>query len=168
MIRQRGGLVLAAALAALLLPAGQAAASCVTPAERAAKMVRHLQTQLMVGALQCRGDREQRQRAIYNRFVTENGAALRRHAEALTAHFRRGHGPDHRQALDGHITGVANLISAESRTIEDFCGRIADLGESLFEGGGTLDLVSAAAMAPIPFPADEPLCPAGAVTAAVD
>lgn len=166
MIGRRGSLV-AAAMIALPMLAGQAAASCVTPAERAAKMVRHLQTQLMVGALQCRGDREQDQRGIYNRFVTENGAALRQHAQALSAHFRRGHGPDHRKALDGHITGVANLVSAESRTIEDFCGRIAAFGNSLFEGG-SIDLVSAAATAPIPFPADEPLCPAGAVTASVD
>lgn len=167
MIRRREGFVLATAMLALLLPVQEAAASCVTPAERAAGMVRHLQTQLMVGALQCRGDREQGQRANYNRFVTENGPALRRHAQAMSAHFRRGHGPDYQKALDGHVTGVANLVSAESRTIEDFCSRIAAFGASLFEGH-EVDLVAAAAAAPIPFPADEPLCPAGAVTASVD
>mgnify|MGYP005842829715 CR=1 FL=1 len=154
----------AAILAALLLPCASAWAGCVTQEERAAKMVRHMQTQLMVGALQCRGSRDLGQREIYNRVVTVHNAELTRYGEILISHFRRGHGPDARSALDSQVTGMANRVSAKSRSVADFCTAVARFGESLLRPS-TVDLAAAAGRTPIPYSPDEPCCPAETVAA---
>lgn len=156
----------AALLITLSLPIGVAVASCVSPAEREAKMVRHVQTELMVGALQCRGSRDAGQRALYDRFVTRHRTALREQADVLRAYFERRHGKASKAALDSHVTGLANRISSASRSVDDFCQRIADYAKDVV-GEAPARLAEAALRAPVPYVADEPLCRVGtAVNAA--
>ncbi len=157
----------AALLITLALPIGAAAAGCVTHAEREAKMVRHLQSELMIGALQCRGSRDAGQRRLYNRFVVMHRATLRREADVLRAYFERRHGTGSDAALDSHVTGLANRISSASRSIDDFCNRIAVFAADLLDHRPTT-LAAAAARAPIPYLADEPLCQVGTAAARLD
>ncbi len=157
----------AALLITLALPVGLAAASCITPAEREAKMVRHLQTELMIGALQCRGSRDAGQRGLYNRFVKAHRVTLRREADVLRTYFARRHGAGSDAALDSHVTGIANRISSASRSIDDFCSRVALFATDLLDATPTA-LAEAAGRAPIPYVADEPLCPLGTATARLD
>ncbi len=157
----------AALLITLALPVGVAAAGCVTHAEREAKMVRHLQTELMIGALRCRGSRDAGQRRLYERFVEVHRATLRREAEVLRAYFERRHDVGSGAALDRHVAGLAGRISSASRSIDDFCSRVARFATGLLEDAPAA-LSEAAAHAPVPYVADEPLCRMGTAAARLD
>ncbi|GAB4122956.1 MAG: hypothetical protein Kow00104_07000 [Rhodothalassiaceae bacterium] len=133
---------------------------CMTRSERDADMVRHLQTQMMVGALQCRGIRDLGQRGLYNEFVTGWKSELGRHGAVLISWFERHEGATWKSHLDRHVTELANRISAESRADPAFCAAIARLGEELRDADGD-DLVASAARAPIAYSEPAPLCPGG-------
>lgn len=111
-----------------LAVSGAADAACLTKAERDARIARHLQTQLMVGALQCRGGKDQGQRAHYNRFIQDHQAELAAHGEALITSFRKSDGAAHQKALDSYVTRLANEISLQSQLNPRYCDQVAALG----------------------------------------
>ena len=121
---------------ALCSGAAVAASACLTAAEAEAHQLRVLQTQLMVGALQCRGDSEAGQRANYNDFIRRYGPELQSGHRALEAYFRRQFGAAYQKQLDAHITVIANQVSQESQNVSDFCARIAVVGSALSAGAG--------------------------------
>ncbi|MCG8507083.1 MAG: hypothetical protein MI755_20930 [Sphingomonadales bacterium] len=125
-----------------------AASACLTAAETDAHQLRVLQTQLMVGALQCRGDSEAGQRANYNNFVRRYGPELLAGHRTLEAYFRRQFGAAYQRKLDAHITVIANEVSQESQNVADFCARIAVVGGALTAGPG-LNLTEVSHGAPI-------------------
>ena len=117
--------------AALLMSstAGIAAETgCLSADETRAEKVRLLQTQLMVGALKCRGGEDIGQRGHYNTFVRTYKPDLASTAKVLQGHFQRQHGTSHQRMLDEYITAMANQVSAESERDEWFCYHIGKLG----------------------------------------
>ncbi|MGF1606696.1 MAG: hypothetical protein ACFB22_10190 [Rhodothalassiaceae bacterium] len=167
----RYSLLLGVVVAGTVLSAPQPAQAqtCLTEPERQAREIRHLQTQLMVGALQCRGSRDHGQRDNYNAFVTQNKGHLADHAQQLIAGFKRQYGPRHQKHLDAFITKLANDISLRSQRVGNFCQRIADLGAYLTQGEGR-NWAQAVALAPVRFQPPVASCEkdASATTIAVD
>lgn len=125
-----------------------AASACLSAAEADAHQLRVLQTQLMVGALQCRGDSETGQRANYNNFIRRYGPELLSGHRTLEAYFRRQFGAAYQRKLDAHITVIANQVSQESQNVADFCARISVVGSALTAGPG-LNLSEVSYGAPI-------------------
>lgn len=103
---------------------------CVTDRERAAFDVRLLQTELMVGALACRGTEHGDFPGRYAAFVDANRGALKSHADALRAHFRRSFGRAGEAELDRFVTSLANELSHASMT---GTGRYCAQQQPLFE-----------------------------------
>lgn len=101
--------------------------SCLTQADWDARRVRHFQTQLMVAALQCRGENNQGQRALYNDFIAANKDKLAQHGTQLIDSFERRYGRGHKSKLDAYVTQLANEISLRSMKMPDFCHQIADM-----------------------------------------
>ncbi|MBB4211308.1 hypothetical protein EV659_10480 [Rhodothalassium salexigens DSM 2132] len=149
-------------LLVLLTAAGAAGATtaraqtCVGAEEAAAFQLRHLQTQLMVGALQCRGVHALGQRTYYNRFATRHAALIDGANATLSRFFDRHFDGAARARLDAYVTGLANDVSAASRRTDAYCVRVAALGLAL-AGNDRRPLAGAAAEAPLaprsPFPA---------------
>ena len=138
------------AIAASLAMAGQAhATACLNTQEVAAEQVRLLQTQMMVGALQCRGQSDRGQRVIYNRFIKAYGPELIASNDTLIAYFQRAYGAGYQRQMDSHITAMANRISLESQKIGNFCGKIANLGEQVLADKTQTDLQEIATAAPL-------------------
>lgn len=149
--------------ASLLSPALAAPELCMSQTEREAHMVRHLQTQMMIGALQCRGIRDIGQRALYNDFVSAWKPALGDHGATLIGWFERSYGATWKSKLDHHVTELANRISASGRADPSFCARIARLGEELRDAR-TDSLAAMAATAPVAYSEPAPLCRGGQQT----
>lgn len=148
-----------AALIGLLLGYTDAAQAqiCVSPQDRAAFEFRHMQTQLMMGAIQCRGSRDLGQRATYNRFARENRPLINRMNGDLIAFFRRQHGRDYRAHLDRYVTDLANRVSAASRRADDFCTDVAALGAALSSSAAPA-WHAGIKSAPLPVSAPHPAC----------
>jgi len=141
------------------------AQNCVTQSERAAMAVRHIQTQLMVGALACRGSKDLGQRDLYTKFVLENRQSLGRHARALRGYFARLYGSDAQTRLDRHVTGIANRISRDAGRQADFCEKIVTFGENVLANDlKPAELLPLSASAPVTFRTEQPVCEAGATT----
>ncbi|GER08244.1 hypothetical protein GCM10007972_17660 [Iodidimonas muriae] len=120
-----------ASLAAIMISglcSQTAYAQCMDAKERAAHDMRLLQTQLMVGALQCRGRKDLGQRAYYNEFIRSHRDDLARHGNALVGYFERSYGQNYKVMLDKHVTSLANAVSSAVRTTPDFCTKIAQIG----------------------------------------
>ena len=147
---------------AFMLMAAPAAVAqvCLSDADRAAFEMRHLQTQLMVGAIQCRGERDLGQRYYYNRFAKTQRDLITRSNAALKAFFKRTHGRAYRGELDTYVTDLANTVSSASRHVEDFCAQVADTGLALGgkETGTVPDWRRIARRAPVAFEAPHPRC----------
>ena len=138
-----------AGIAMTVLGVNQAmASSCLTREEAKGHQLRVLQTQLMVGALQCRGESAAGQRSYYNSFVQRYGPELLAGHRSLEGYFRRQFGAAYQSRLDSHITSIANLVSLESQKVDDFCGQIAALGAVLTDGADA-DLWTASLAAPV-------------------
>lgn len=142
-----------------------ASASCVTPEERAANQLRSLQTQMMVGALQCRGRRDLGQRTYYNQFVKMYKSELGASGKTLIAYFQRAYGDKSKIMLDKHVTSLANTISSGSRDVPEFCSGIASLGAQLAGGN---DLLEATYKTPIAFEPNFPICQVDRKTALLE
>ncbi len=137
------------ALAFSLALTGEAhAAACLSAQEAAAEQIRLLQTQMMVGALQCRGQSDRGQRVIYNQFIKQFGPELIASNDTLIAYFQRVYGVGFRRQMDSHVTAMANRISSESYKIRDYCGQIATLGQTVLKSN-LKDLKHIAASAPL-------------------
>ena len=139
----------AAVAVAANLSSGAAAADCLSRAELDAHKIRHLQTQLMVGALRCRRDNS-------NRFINRHHFDLEAGRDRLTDYFKRTHGGAYQAAMDRHVTALANRISRQSQNMAGYCEQIAALGDVL-TASRAADLVEAIEIAPI-----QPDVPAGA------
>ncbi len=100
---------------AILTFIASASASCITPEEREANKIRSLQTQMMVGALQCRGRRDLGQRSYYNQFVITHKTELSEAGKTLLGYFKRVHGDKFNFVMDKHVTNLANEISLSTR-----------------------------------------------------
>lgn len=146
----------AAVAVAANLSSGAAAADCLSRAELDAHKIRHLQTQLMVGALRCRGANDLGQRDNYNRFINRHHFDLEAGRDRLTDYFKRTHGGAYQAAMDRHVTALANRISRQSQNMVGYCEQIAALGDVL-TASRAADLVEAIEIAPI-----QPDVPAGA------
>lgn len=113
------------AVAILLATAapGVAAAACWSEAGRAAVAVRVLQSELTLGALVCG------HRGAYARFVERQEAELRRHGEALAAHFHGAYGPaEGERRLDAFATRLANEASGRKTAwTSDYCAYLKAL-----------------------------------------
>jgi len=118
-------------LALGLAGAPASAAECMKPAEAVAEHVRILQTELMVGALKCARRPQLALRAKYNAFVQAYTPQLIGYSEVLKGYFMRQHGPAFRPHMDRHITALANAVSRQSTAMDDYCERIASVGEAL-------------------------------------
>jgi hypothetical protein len=134
MYRIRHGIGARAACLGVLLGlsalAARAEGRCLTERERAAFDVRILQTELMVGALACRGAQDGDFPGRYAAFVDANRAALKSHADALRAHFRRSFGRGAEAELDRFVTSLANDLSHASMTgAERYCAQQQGLFE---------------------------------------
>lgn len=145
-----------AAAAGLAVSSAAVAQDCATSAEREAHIMRHLQTQLMVGALSCRGPRDLGQRDQYNRFVERHGPALRGHAEVFLGFFERRYGTHHQAQIDGYITDMANMLAVESARMPEFCDKIAEIAARAVAEDA--DLVRLADQAPIALETTPHLC----------
>lgn len=108
---------------------------CVSERERAAFDVRILQTELMVGALACRGTGHGDFPGQYAAFVDANRGALKSHADALRGHFRRSFGRSGEAELDRFVTSLANELSHASMT---GTGRYCAQQQGLFERAARL------------------------------
>ncbi len=155
----RSVVLLIAALGSLFW-AEKAIAQCLSADDRMAHQVRLLQTQMMVGALQCRGRKDLGQRQLYNQFVENHQSALAEHGAALISYFKREYGAAHKTHLDKHITKLANQISAAVRTQPDFCQRIAGIGEMVRDGSLDLEQMIDLPIT-VPLSADPKVCMAG-------
>ncbi|GAK34239.1 hypothetical protein JCM17846_27140 [Iodidimonas nitroreducens] len=155
----RSIILLIAALGSLFW-AEKAFAQCLSADDRVAHQVRILQTQMMVGALQCRGRKDLGQRQLYNQFVESHQSALAEHGAALISYFKREYGTAHKTHLDKHITRLANQISAAVRTQPDFCQRIAALGKIVRDGSQDLEQIVDLPIT-LPLSANPRVCMAG-------
>lgn len=146
----------------LALSSAAQAQSCLTQSERAAMAMRHIQTQLMVGALACRGSDDMGQRRLYTGFVLGNRQSLGRHGRALQAYFARLYGSDAQTRLDRHVTGVANRISRDANRQDDFCSRIAAFGRTVLSSDlNARTVLDLSASAPVGFKSVQPDCDTG-------
>lgn len=103
-------------------------------AVKAAK-IRDLQTMMMVGALRCRGTRDNLLPA-YNRFVNNNRAALSAGNDALRGHFlQMGSG---QAGYDRFTTSLANSYGAGQKGISD-CDQLRDIAEDAANAKGRTD-----------------------------
>ncbi len=93
----------------------------VTPAERDAIAVRHMQTDMMVAALSCEMHDQ------YNAAVTRFQAELVQHGAALRALFERTYGSEAEQELNSYITRLANESSTRRIAAgADYCSTAAN------------------------------------------
>ncbi len=104
---------------------------CMTASERTAWQMRVLQTQMMIGALQCRGRHAAGQREGYNRFVRRYRPVLKTQAAIFVVFVRHwAEGPRSRR-VDREVTRIANQLSLAAGKDPDFCERIAAFGAAL-------------------------------------
>ena len=155
----RSVVILIAVLGSLSL-VDKAFAQCLSAKDHMAHQVRILQTQMMVGALQCRGRKDLGQRQLYNQFVQSHQSALSAHGAVLISYFKREYGATHKAHLDKHITSLANQISAAVRVQPDFCQRIAGLGEIVRDGSQDLEQIVDLPIT-LPLSASPKVCMAG-------
>ncbi|MBK5910618.1 hypothetical protein CCR85_03810 [Rhodothalassium salexigens] len=158
-VRHRPARAIKTMLVTALLATAPAAGAqtCVSADEAAAFRLRHLQTQLMVGALQCRGVHALGQRTYYNRFARRHGAMIDGANATLSAFFERHFDGGARTRLDAYVTGLANDVSAASRRVDAYCVRVAALGLAL-AGNDRQPLAGATAEAPLPPRPPFPAC----------
>lgn len=98
-----------AGVAALTLFAGQAAADiCADPDDQTAVRTKTLQTELMVAALRCDGNRR------YNQFVRKFEQDLIAQGIQLRAYFERAYGASAERRLNRFVTFLANAASLSS------------------------------------------------------
>lgn len=116
----------AALASTMIATAAGAAPRCWQPHEYEAAQLRHFQSLLMVGTLQCRG-RDRLIEGDYNRFVHRNRTLLDDHNRVLRAHFVRSMGTRHgERAYDRFATRLANN-HASGGADRGFCRTAATL-----------------------------------------
>lgn len=106
--------------------------ACMTASERTAWHMRVLQTQMMIGALQCRGRRAAGQREGYNRFVLRYRPVLKTQSAVFVAFIRRWAGSVS-HPVDREVTRIANRLSLAAQAKPDFCAQIAAFGEAIIK-----------------------------------
>ena len=120
MIRPRDGLLAAALIASQMAISGvQAADKCIKPAEVEADKVRYIETQLKVAVLQCNNFQHAEMQYLYGEFILENRPYLVRAQKPLFSYVARAE----KVSVASYIDAVADRISVESVTVNQFCGR---------------------------------------------
>jgi len=121
-------------LVATLQPA--AAASCLTPKEQRATLVRQLQTELMVAALTCARDPGSDLSGRYKAFVERFGDELIANADVLRGYFARAYGKAQNRRFDSFITALANEASRRAMGVQGYCRDAAPRFEAVLGVGG--------------------------------
>ena len=109
------------ALAAVVIVAAPAQASCWKTDQVAAAKIRDMETMLMVSALRCRGNGGT-MIARYNQFVVKSRGALLQVNDQLRTHFAENDGAGRALgAYDSYVTKIANRYGAgaEGLTCDD-------------------------------------------------
>ncbi len=145
---------------------GDVRQACMTAVERTAWRTRVLQTQMMIGALQCRGRRAAGQREGYNRFVLRYRPVLKTQAAVFVAFVRRRAAAG-AHAVDREVTRIANELSLAAQADPDFCARIAAFGAAI-TAEDPPGLGALFALMPLALEPPLPLCGAGAAGRVAD
>lgn len=94
---------------------------------------RQVQTQLMVGALQCRGNFDMGQRQIYKAYLQKFGSRLESEHQYLAARYQERHAAAATKRFDAYLTSLANQASLALLKEPSRCVGVAKAGQNLMD-----------------------------------
>ena len=146
------------ALAAAVIVAAPAQASCWKADQVAAAKVRDFETMLMVSALRCRNNGGT-MLSRYNKFVVQSRAALTEVNDTLRTHFAESVGAGHSlNAYDSYVTRIANRYGAGAEGLS--CNDLSSITDAaLSERPSFVALAALADRAGVQPLIDGTLCP---------
>ncbi len=138
-----------AAVIVAVLTSHVSLAACMDRSERAADKIRFVQSNLMVGAIQCRAHGDFR--SLYNNFVTLNKQELRASYSNLAIFLKT----NRKAPIDRYLVKQANVISASSHSTDGFCQKMIEVAKAASTGTPPVELLS---KLPIPYQSDHETC----------
>lgn len=105
--------------------------NCLDPELANAIAARHVQTQLMVGALHCRGTFDKGQRQFYDAFLQHFSRNIEAAHHYVLGIYRERHGSEATKYMDAYLTSLANQVSLALLEEPSQCHGLAVAGEKV-------------------------------------